>query len=69
MERGKEEGILMKIMELQVDLWKVNRSPVIPGVWVQSLLKLGHWSGCMCLRGKLESTGAAHLNPRALSLP
>lgn len=59
----------MKTMEMQVDLWKVNRGPVIPGVWVQSLLKLGHWSGCVRPREKLESTGAGHLNPQALSLP
>lgn len=40
----------MKTIELQVDLWKGTRSPVIPGVWVHSLLKLGHCSGCVCLR-------------------
>lgn len=29
MGRAKEGGILIKIVELQVDLWKVNRNPVI----------------------------------------
>lgn len=38
-------------------------------VWIQSLLKSGHCSECMYLKEKLESTGAGHLNPWALSLP
>lgn len=52
MGRAKAGGVLIEIMELQVDLWKVNRNPVIPGVWVQSLLKLEYCSGCAHLRGR-----------------
>lgn len=71
--RGKEGGILMRVIKLQVDLWKENRSLVNPGVWVQSQLKLGHCSECVyvCVskREKLESTGVGHLNSGTLSLP
>lgn len=39
----------MKIIKLQVDLWKENRGLVNPGVWLQSQLKLGHCSECVCV--------------------
>lgn len=49
-QRGMEGEILRKFMELQGALWKESGSPVISGVWVQSLLTPRHCSELVYLR-------------------